>query len=51
MKVPYLDLGAQYRALKREIDAAVIGVLDSTQFILGPEVAARVALVRQDAAT
>ena len=40
MQVPYLDLGAQYRALKTEIDAAVIGVLDSTQFILGPEVAA-----------
>ena len=40
MQVPYLDLGAQYRALKTEIDAAVLGVLDSTQFILGPEVAA-----------
>ena len=40
MQVPYLDLGAQYRALKTEIDAAVISVLDSTQFILGPEVAA-----------
>jgi dTDP-4-amino-4,6-dideoxygalactose transaminase len=40
MKVPYLDLGAQYRALKPDIDAAVLRVLDSSQFILGPEVAA-----------
>ncbi len=40
MKVPYLDLGAQYRAIKSDIDAAVIGALESTQFILGPEVAA-----------
>ncbi|MGE0391945.1 MAG: DegT/DnrJ/EryC1/StrS family aminotransferase [Vicinamibacterales bacterium] len=40
MKVPYLDLGAQYRAIKAEVDAAVIRTLDSTQFILGPEVTA-----------
>lgn len=40
MTVPYLDLGAQYRALKSEIGAAVLRVLDSTQFILGPEVTA-----------
>ncbi len=40
MKVPYLDLGAQYRAIKSDIDAAVLGALESTQFILGPEVAA-----------
>lgn len=38
--IPYLDLKAQYRALKPEIDAAVAGVLESCQFILGPEVAA-----------
>ena len=37
--VPYLDLRAQYRGIKPEIDAAIAGVLDSTQFILGAEVA------------
>lgn len=39
VKVPYLDLKAQYRSIKGEIDAAVAGVLDSCQFILGSEVA------------
>src|SRR5262245_12544983 len=38
--IPYLDLKAQYRGIKAEIDAAVLGVLESTQFILGEEVAA-----------
>lgn len=38
--VPYLDLAAQYRTLKPEVDAAVLRVLESTQYILGPEVAA-----------
>jgi dTDP-4-amino-4,6-dideoxygalactose transaminase len=38
--IPYLDLKAQYRSIKSEIDAAVLGVLDSTQYILGEEVAA-----------
>src|SRR4030095_5972547 len=38
--IPYLDLKAQYRGIKDEIDAAVLRVLDSTQFILGEEVAA-----------
>jgi dTDP-4-amino-4,6-dideoxygalactose transaminase len=38
--IPYLDLKAQYRSIKDEIDAAVLRVLDSTQFILGDEVAA-----------
>jgi dTDP-4-amino-4,6-dideoxygalactose transaminase len=37
--IPYLDLRAQYRALKSEIDAAVSGVLESAAFVLGPEVA------------
>jgi dTDP-4-amino-4,6-dideoxygalactose transaminase len=36
--VPFLDLRAQYLALKPEIDAAVLGVLESTNFILGPKV-------------
>jgi dTDP-4-amino-4,6-dideoxygalactose transaminase len=38
--IPYLDLRAQYRGIKDELDAAVLRVLDSTQFILGDEVAA-----------
>ena len=38
--IPYADLRAQYRSIKSDIDAAVLRVLDSTQFILGPEVAA-----------
>ena len=39
VKVPYLDLKAQYRSIKPEIDAAIARVLDSCQFVLGPEVA------------
>jgi dTDP-4-amino-4,6-dideoxygalactose transaminase len=38
--VPLLDLKAQYQAIKSELDAAVIHVLENAQFILGPEVAA-----------
>jgi dTDP-4-amino-4,6-dideoxygalactose transaminase len=38
--VPLVDLPAQYRALKPEIDAAVSRVLANAQFILGPSVAA-----------
>ncbi|MFW8635341.1 DegT/DnrJ/EryC1/StrS family aminotransferase [Cribrihabitans pelagius] len=40
MKVPFLDVGAAYRALKDEIDAAVIRVMDSGWYIQGPEVQA-----------
>jgi dTDP-4-amino-4,6-dideoxygalactose transaminase len=40
LKVPYLDLKAQYQSIKPEIDAAIGRVLDSCQFVLGPEVAA-----------
>jgi dTDP-4-amino-4,6-dideoxygalactose transaminase len=39
IKVPYLDLKAQYRSIKPEIDAAIGRVLKSCQFVLGPEVA------------
>lgn len=35
---PFLDLGAAYRELKTEIDAAIHRVLDSGWYILGPEV-------------
>jgi len=40
MKTPILDLGAAYRELKTEIDAAVSRVLESGCYILGPEVEA-----------
>ena len=38
IRVPYLDLKAQYRSIKPEIDAAIGKVLESCQFVLGPEV-------------
>jgi len=38
MKVPLLDLKAQYASIKAEIDAAVAAVMESQQFILGPQV-------------
>jgi dTDP-4-amino-4,6-dideoxygalactose transaminase len=40
MKIPLSDLKAQYLSLKKEIDGAIQQTLDSTQFILGPEVKA-----------
>jgi dTDP-4-amino-4,6-dideoxygalactose transaminase len=39
IKVQYLDLKAQYQSIKPEIDAAISKVLESCQFVLGPEVA------------
>jgi dTDP-4-amino-4,6-dideoxygalactose transaminase len=38
--IPFLDLKAQYRQIKPEVDAAVARAIESTQFVLGPEVAA-----------
>jgi len=38
-KVEFVDLKAQYKALKASIDARIQGVLDHGQFIMGPEVA------------
>lgn len=35
----FRDLGAQYRALKKEIDEAALSVMASSQFIFGPQVA------------
>src|SRR5580704_2835249 len=36
--IPYIDLKAQYHSIKAEIDSAIAGVLESSQFALGPEV-------------
>ena len=40
MQTPLLDLKAQYAALRDEIHAAIERVVESQQFILGPEVEA-----------
>ncbi|MGC8838052.1 MAG: DegT/DnrJ/EryC1/StrS family aminotransferase [Anaerolineae bacterium] len=40
MGIPFLDLQAEYRALRGELDAAVHRVLESGHFVLGPEVQA-----------
>jgi len=37
--IPYLDLKAQYQSIKAEVDAAVLKVLESTEYVLGSEVA------------
>ena len=37
-RVPLVDLAAQYAELKPAIDAAVLGVLASGRYVLGPEV-------------
>ena len=36
--IPLVDLQSQYRALKPQIDAAVLDVFASAQFVLGPAV-------------
>ncbi len=38
--IPFLDLKAQYRQLKPEIDEAIARTVESAQFVLGPNVAA-----------
>src|SRR5579872_1314751 len=38
--LPFVDLRAQYESLSPAIDAAIHRVLESTSFILGPDVAA-----------
>ncbi len=38
--IPFLDLKVQYHSIKPEIDQAVLSVLESSQFVLGSEVAA-----------
>jgi len=39
-RVKFLDLQAQYQSIKPEIDEAVLSVLASAQYVLGPEVEA-----------
>jgi dTDP-4-amino-4,6-dideoxygalactose transaminase len=36
--IPFLDLRAQYHSIKSEIDEAVLGVLESAQYVLGEQV-------------
>lgn len=36
--VPLLDLRAQYASIRKDVEAAVLGVMESQHFILGPEV-------------
>jgi dTDP-4-amino-4,6-dideoxygalactose transaminase len=38
--IPMVDLKSQYHLLKNEIDQAVLAAIESTQFILGPNVTA-----------
>ncbi|NJO36116.1 MAG: DegT/DnrJ/EryC1/StrS family aminotransferase [Rhodospirillales bacterium] len=38
--IPFLDLKAQHRQIKHEVDAAISAVIESGQFVLGPSVAA-----------
>ena len=38
--VPFVDLKTQYQTIKPEVDAAIAGVIENTNFILGPQVAA-----------
>ena len=40
LSVPFVDLKAQYQTIKPEIDAAIASVIENTNFILGPQVAA-----------
>lgn len=40
MEVPFVDLKAQYRSIKPEIDRAIKDILDTTRFVGGPPVSA-----------
>jgi len=40
MPVPFLDLKSQYQSIKPEIDAAIQGILERTEFVTGPTVRA-----------
>lgn len=38
MKVPFVDLRAEYKEIRDEVDAAMRSVIEESHFILGPEV-------------
>ena len=38
MSIPMVDLKKQYKSIKKEINNAVLNVIESTRFIMGPEV-------------
>jgi dTDP-4-amino-4,6-dideoxygalactose transaminase len=38
MQIPFLDLKAQYKSIKEEVDAAIHQVLDNTAYVLGKPV-------------
>ncbi len=38
MEVPFVDLKAQYRSIKAEVDAAIQNVIDAASFVMGPAV-------------
>jgi dTDP-4-amino-4,6-dideoxygalactose transaminase len=38
--IPFLDIKAQYEAIRSELDAAVLDVLRSGEYVLGSRVAA-----------
>ncbi len=38
IKVPLLDLSAQLKTIEEDLKAAVNGVIDSTRYIMGPQV-------------
>jgi dTDP-4-amino-4,6-dideoxygalactose transaminase len=38
MAVPFVDLNAQYRSIRDEVNSAMLDVVDSSQFILGEQV-------------
>ena len=40
MKVPIVNLAAQHRQMREEIDEAIQGVIESSQFIMGDAVEA-----------
>ncbi len=40
MTVPFVDLAAQYRSIKSDVDAVIATVLEETAFIGGPHVKA-----------
>jgi dTDP-4-amino-4,6-dideoxygalactose transaminase len=46
-RFPFLDLKAQFTTIQTEINAAVLKVLESQQFILGPEVESMETAMRQ----